>query len=32
VKDHFSFQEAGVINDVKNIAGEFRVFSVVAGK
>lgn len=32
IKDHYDLQEAGVINDVKNIPGEFRLFSVVAGK
>ncbi len=32
VKDHFEFTDAGVVNDVKNIAGEFRIFSVSAHK
>lgn len=32
VKDHFELQDAGVINDVKNIPGSFRLFSVAAGK
>jgi adenylate cyclase len=32
VKDHFELQDAGVINDVKNIPGEFQLFSVVASK
>lgn len=32
VKDQFEFQDAGAINDVKNIPGEFRLFSVVGRK
>jgi class 3 adenylate cyclase/ActR/RegA family two-component response regulator len=32
VGDHFELQEVGVINDVKNIPGEFRLFSVTGGK
>ncbi|MGO9304644.1 MAG: response regulator [Candidatus Korobacteraceae bacterium] len=32
VKDHFELQEVGIINDVKNIPGEFRLFSVTSGK
>lgn len=32
VKEHFELADAGVVNDVKNIAGEFRVFSVDAQK
>jgi adenylate cyclase len=32
IKDHYELQDAGVINDVKNIPSEFRLFSVVAGK
>lgn len=31
VRDHFELQEAGVISDVKNIPGEFRLFSVADG-
>jgi len=32
VKDHFELQEIAIINDVKNIPGEFKIYSVVAGK
>jgi adenylate cyclase len=32
VKDHFDFEDAGAISDIKNIPGEFRLFSVVARK
>lgn len=32
IKEFFGLQEAGVISDIKNIPGEFRLFSVVAGK
>jgi adenylate cyclase len=32
VKDHFELTDAGLINDVKNIPGEFRTFSVSAQK
>jgi class 3 adenylate cyclase/ActR/RegA family two-component response regulator len=32
VKDHFDLREEAVIADVKNIPGEFRLYSVVAGK
>jgi adenylate cyclase len=32
VKDHFELQEIAVINDVKNIPGDFKIFSVIAGK
>ncbi|PYT78147.1 MAG: hypothetical protein DMG40_20975 [Acidobacteria bacterium] len=32
VKDHFELQDARVINDVKNIPGDFQLFSVVASK
>jgi adenylate cyclase len=32
VKDHFDLKEVGVINDVKNISGEFRLYSVLAGR
>lgn len=30
VKDHFELTDAGVLDDVKNITGEFKVFSVSA--
>lgn len=32
VKDHFELTDAGTINDVKNIPGEFRLFAVSAQK
>jgi class 3 adenylate cyclase/ActR/RegA family two-component response regulator len=32
VKDHFQLQEMIIINDVKNISGEFRLFSITDGK
>lgn len=32
VKDHFEFADVGVLNDVKNIPGDFRIFSVSAQK
>lgn len=32
VKDVFDTQDAGAINDIKNIPGEFRLFSVIAAK
>lgn len=32
VKDHFVLQEAGAINDIKNIPGEYPLFSVTSSK
>jgi class 3 adenylate cyclase len=32
VKDHFDLQELEVIRDVKNIPGEFRIYSVLAAR
>jgi len=32
VKDHFELSDAGVVSDVKNIHGDFRIFSVSAQK
>jgi adenylate cyclase len=32
VRDHFELADAGVINDVKNIPGDFKMFSVSAHK
>jgi adenylate cyclase len=32
VKEHFTVEDAGAISDIKNIPGEFRLFSVLARK
>jgi adenylate cyclase len=29
---HFEFEDAGMINDIKNIPGEFQLFSILRGK
>ncbi|MGD0023548.1 MAG: adenylate/guanylate cyclase domain-containing response regulator [Xanthobacteraceae bacterium] len=32
VKDHFNLQDAGIIDNIKNIPGEYRIFSVISAK